>query len=297
MEISFSQERQKIANTDEWSFHHFRDEIWARTISTYEIIFFICLYIYCLSLLPRMQYLCGRDLVCLVSVCTWCIECLYDEIRGRGRSFCPRYKVKSTEYLYPPLLPGNYLFIFKSCCLSPSFSIEWQGERNYIHLRLAHRGMWLDRAKASIPILQMKKLRPERSRLCRLSGRVWTWTRVLSTDRKTSSKPTPTGFSAPSADQRFRERQEWRALHRGLSREWPLGGSSESSTEMEYSREWACCFSAPSEPVRSGQILLSLTDPLKQLQIKKQDALNNWLLLLKANCYQNESSFCYFHYI
>lgn len=217
-----------------------------------------------------MQDLCGRDLFCLVSICTWWIECLYDEIRGRGRSFGPRYNVKSTEYLSSPLLLGNHLFIFKSCCLSPSFPIEWQGERNYIHLRLAHRRMWLDGAKASIPILQVKKLRPERSRLCRLSGRVWTWIRVLSTDRKTSSKPTPTGFSAPSADQSFRERQERRALHCGLSREWPLGGSSESSTEMEFSREWVCCFSAPSEAVRSGQILLSLTDPLKQLQINKQ---------------------------
>ena len=39
-----------------------------------------------------------------------------------------------------------------------------------------------------------------------------------------------------------------------------------------------------------GQILLCLMEPLKQIQISKQEALNNWLLLLKANCYQNESS-------
>lgn len=64
------------------------------------------------------------------------------------------------------------------------------------------------------------------------------------------------------------------------------------------SENWSiCCFPAPSEPIRSGQILLSLMDPLKQIQINKQEALNNWLLLLKANCYQYESSIDLFHYV
>lgn len=39
----------------------------------------------------------------------------------------------------------------------------------------------------------------------------------------------------------------------------------------------------------SGQIPLCLTEPLKQIQISKEEALNNWLLRLKASCYQGES--------
>lgn len=53
-ELTLSQERQKIHSKHGWSFHHFRDVIWARAVLVQEIMFFICLCIYCLSLLPRM---------------------------------------------------------------------------------------------------------------------------------------------------------------------------------------------------------------------------------------------------
>lgn len=115
-------------------------------------------------------------------------------------------------------------------------------------------------------------------RSCRFSDRVWIWTRVLSTDRKTNSKPTPTGFSAPSSHQSFPEQKGWWVLPRGvgagvggISQELEfLIASSNLYTEMEFSQEWTCCFPALSEPIQLEQILLSLPDALKQNQINKQ---------------------------
>ena len=84
------------------------------------------LFIYSLSLLPRIQICEGRDPVCLVSICTQCpahyrhladfccmtVEYLYEKIRGCGRDFCSRYHIKSMPLLSVSSFPWDLLICF-----------------------------------------------------------------------------------------------------------------------------------------------------------------------------------------
>lgn len=126
-------------------------------------------------------------------------------------------------------------------------------------------------------------------RPCRFSDRGRTWSRVLSTNKRTNNKPIPypqTRASLSSTDDGSCSVD---------SRDSKLLIiSSISWTKMEFSREWTCCLLHSCEPLQLGQILFNLVDPLVQNQLSGK----LWIIGLcfsKPVVTKMNPSFCLFY--